>query len=359
MLARAGASPVLIDRDAEAGDALCGGFLSWQTAESLRQLGIDCAALGAQRIERLRLFVHGRQAEARLPAPAYALSRRRLDTALRESARACGVELAVDTIRAINGTTAVGQNREWHGTTLFLATGKHDVRGMSRPRHGSDPALGLRLRLPASPTRSALLSGAIELHLFEGGYAGIVLQEDGSANLCLAVRKSLLSAVAGDPALLLDHMRQASAPLAERMGDGWRELRIDTIGALPYGYICRETSPGLFRLGDQAAVIPSLAGEGIGMALASGLSAGRHWLEQGAAGTQPFQSQFARSAQGPVHMASLAWSFSESSLGRFMALNLCRLWPGLLARLMRRTRIAGPPSLAPSAIAAKTRPQSP
>jgi hypothetical protein len=39
----------------------------------------------------------------------------------------------------------------------------------------NDPALGLRLRLPASAPRTALVEGQIELHLFAGGYAGIVL----------------------------------------------------------------------------------------------------------------------------------------------------------------------------------------
>ncbi|MGZ3258959.1 MAG: FAD-dependent monooxygenase, partial [Croceibacterium sp.] len=41
VLARGGAHPLLVDRDAEVGDALCGGFLSWRTAEKLRGLGVD------------------------------------------------------------------------------------------------------------------------------------------------------------------------------------------------------------------------------------------------------------------------------------------------------------------------------
>ena len=56
-------------------------------------------------------------------------------------------------------------------------------------------ALGLRLRLVASPALDRLVGDAVELHLFDRGYAGVVRQEDGSANICLAVRRSRLHEV--------------------------------------------------------------------------------------------------------------------------------------------------------------------
>ena len=55
-LAEAGAAPILLDRDEEARDQLCGGFLSWRTVAQLRALGVDPARLGARRVERLALF---------------------------------------------------------------------------------------------------------------------------------------------------------------------------------------------------------------------------------------------------------------------------------------------------------------
>src|SRR5690606_12079305 len=102
----------------------------------------------------------------------------------RARAIAAGAAIEIDTARGVEGTTVVGRRHAWTGEALFLATGKHDVRGPGRPRAARDPALGLRLRLPASAARETLLGGRIELHLFDGGYAGVVLQEDGSANVC-------------------------------------------------------------------------------------------------------------------------------------------------------------------------------
>src|SRR3546814_9763489 len=85
---------------------------------------------------------------------------------------------------------------------FFLAAGKNGFRGFPREPaewQRGDPAIGLRLRLPSHPSLDRLVGDAVELHLFDRGYAGLVRQEDGSGNLCLAVHKSRLDAAGGDP----------------------------------------------------------------------------------------------------------------------------------------------------------------
>ena len=344
-LAQAGVRPLLLDRDGEARDQLCGGFLSWRTAEQLRALGVEPARLGARRIERLVLFAGRQETALPLPAPAFGVSRRALDSALRQRALALGAAIETDTARAVEGTTVIGRRRSWTGDALFLATGKHDVRGPRRPRAAHDPALGLRIRLPATAARERLLAGRIELHLFAGGYAGIVLQEDGSANVCLAVRKSLLGACRGDPVLLLDRLADHPA-FALRLGGDWSGQPFETVGAVPYGWIARSTEPGLFRLGDQAAVIPSLAGEGISIALASGAMAARHWLERGADGAVVYQRAFAARAAAPVRAARVAWAIAERPLAARLGLAVAQRVPPLLAGLMSASRIAADAPLA-------------
>ena len=354
-LAKAGAQPLLIDRDAQARDVLCGGFLSWQTAGQLRALGIDCTALDAHRVTTLRLFANGKTASIELPAPAFGLSRRTLDDAMRERAVACGTRFAVDTVRSLEGSAFLGTKERYEGNGLMLATGKHDLRGVGRPRQAKDPALGLRLRLPATVGRAELLSGAIELHLFDGGYAGIMLQEDGTANCALAMRKSRFKDTASNPQDLLASLATRNPELAQRLGDDWRDCRIDTIGAVPYGFVAQDTAPGEFLLGDQAAVIPSLAGEGIGIALASGTLAARHWLEGGGStAAQAYQRAFASRASRPVRMAARAWRLAERPSGHALALFFARHFPAGIGHLMRLTRISPPASLAPASVAAKT-----
>jgi flavin-dependent dehydrogenase len=342
VLARGGARPLLLDRSAEPGDALCGGFLSWRSAEQLAALGISPAALGAQRVTTLRVFAGARQAEAALPAPAWGLSRHGLDTALRNKALAAGAALEIDTVREVRGLVAHGA-KDWQGTALLLASGKHDVRGQPRPRTAADPALGLRLRVTPSPALRRGLAGMIELHLFDGGYGGIVLQENGTANLCLAIRKSRLAQAGGDPRALLESLARQHPRFAERLEPGWHSARIETIGSVPYGWIAQETQPGLYRVGDQAAVIPSLAGEGMGIAMASGAMAAQAFLTGGAAAAPAYQRQLARAAWHPLAVARTARALAESPAAQPLALGLVRAMPGLASLLLQHTRIAAPP----------------
>jgi flavin-dependent dehydrogenase len=351
VLVQGGAAPILLDRDAEAREALCGGFLSWRTAQQLRALGVDPAALGAAPVERVALFASGRETTLALPAAAFGLSRHALDSALRTRAVALGASLEVGHARGIDGTTVLGRDRSWSGDGLFLATGKHDVRGEPRPRRSSDPALGLRLRLPATADRAALLAKRIELHLFRGGYAGIVLQEDGTANVCLALRKSRLAASGGDTTRLLADLADRHPAFAQRLGEDWQAAAVETIGAVPYGWIARSTAPGLFRLGDQAAVIPSLAGEGISIAVASGTMAARAWLARGAEGAVGYQREFARIAARPLAVARLAWSLAETPAAATLGLALARRVPPVLRWLIEGSRIAPVASLAHAAAA--------
>lgn len=336
-LARGGAAPVLLDRDAEVGDALCGGFLSWKTAERLRAVSVGPIQLGAHPVETLALIAGDLEATAPLPSPGFGLSRKSLDTALRRRAVGEGVRLEIDRVRSIRSGLVEGEAREWPSEAIFLATGKHDVRGAPRPRGDSDPALGLRVRLPAHDRLRAMLKGRIELHLFRGGYAGIVLQEGGSANVCMALRKSLLAEAGGDPRALLRRLATEYPAFGERMAYAPDDLAVDTVGSVPYGWIARETQDGIWRLGDQAAVIPSLAGEGMAIAMASGEAAAKAWLAATDAGT--YQRAFAAQADRPVRIAKLVWRIAEIEPGARLMTTVSKGMPWLARAAMALTRI--------------------
>ncbi|MBO0749575.1 MAG: hypothetical protein J2O44_03955, partial [Porphyrobacter sp.] len=229
--------------------------------------------------------------------------------------------------------------RRWQAQSLFLATGKHDLRGTARPRSAKDPALGLRLRLRPSPGLARRLAQTIELHLFDGGYAGVVLQEDGSANLCLAARKSLIGEAGAGPVQLLAQLAAKHPHFALRLEPGWREARVDTIGSVPYGWSARTTEQGVFRLGDQAAVIPSLAGEGIDIALASGIAAAEAWLAGGAEAAPAYQQALHERVRGPLMWAGAAWGLAERPAMTRLGLAAARLAPNFVARLVDATRL--------------------
>lgn len=341
-LARAGARHLLVERSRETGDALCGGFLSWRTLDTLARLGIAAEALSPRTITRVRLYASDRAAEAALPRPAKAVSRRRLDTLMLAAATRAGA--AVERGATARAITAAGAEIDGAPTpgTVFLATGKHDVRGAGRPI-GADPSLGIRVRLAPSPALEGLVGDAVELHLFDRGYAGIALQEDGSANVCLALRRSRLRE-AGSPLALLSEL--AAGPLGERLAFMDLESPIDAVANVPYGWRAR-AGGGCYRLGDQGAVIASLAGEGMGIALASGAAAACAYLD----GVAPdaWQRRFARRAGAPVLLADAIRHLVERPALAALAVRAAGGLPALTQVIARATRIAPSPLIpAPS-----------
>ncbi len=343
-LARAGAKTLLLERARETGDALCGGFLSWQTLARLDALRIDRATLGGQAVRSVRLFASTRRSETRLPGEAMGVSRHRLDSALQAAAGAAGAGLE----RGVHATTLDGgevQTRD--GATLgapslFLAAGKHGFRGFPREPaewQRGDPVMGLRLRLPGHSALDRLIGDAVELHLFDRGYAGLVRQEDGDGNLCLAVHKSRLDEAGGDPAVLLKLLGNDLPHLGERLAYADWSRSVDAIGHVPYGWRTAETSAGLFRLGDQAGVIPSLAGEGMGLAVASAEAAVAAWRRGGPAEARAFQKDLAARMQRPFALANLVWRAGEAAATAAPMVSLASLFPPLVRMASRMTRI--------------------
>jgi menaquinone-9 beta-reductase len=337
-LARGGASPQLIERTRETGDALCGGFLSWQTLDRLEALGVG--GLEAHPIAEVRVFHRKQHAIARLPDLAIGVSRHRLDTVMQRVAvdAGAGFERGI-TARSYADGILKTDNGDFAPGALFLATGKHDVRGFGRPKPAGDAPMGLRIRLAPHPRLRKLLEHAIELHLFEGGYAGLLLQEDDSANLCMALRKSRFTQAGGDAATLLRQLGDDHPHLGERLAFLSEAPAADAIAAVPYGWRTDTTAPGLFRLGDQAAVIPSLAGEGMGIALASGAAAAAAFLTDGADAAPQFQRDFAARARRPVAVASMLWHQGERPAMARIAVPLLNAFPALAGLAARLTRI--------------------
>ncbi len=343
-LARAGAKTLLLERARETGDALCGGFLSWQTLQRLGALGIDRAALGGQAVRCVRLFAGQRQSETALPGEAMGVSRRRLDNALQAAAVAAGTgfERGVHATTLEDGAVQTRDGQVLTAQAIFLAAGKHGFRGFPRepaPWQRADPAIGLRLRLPAHPALGRLVGDAVELHLFDRGYAGMVQQEDGSGNLCLAVHKSRLDEAGGDPATLLRALGDALPHLGARLAHADWSRNVDAIGHVPYGWRTRETAPGLFRLGDQAGVIPSLAGEGMGLALASADAAVAAWRHGGGVAAPAFQQRLAARMTRPFALANLVWRMGENRRSAGLLTGAASIFPSMVQMMSQATRI--------------------
>jgi menaquinone-9 beta-reductase len=285
-LAEAGREVLLVEKERAAHHKVCGEFLSPEAVKYLCEAGVDPVSLGAVPIEHLRLSAGSKIMEAPLPFRALSLSRCVLDAALlaRAAEEGCIVRRGVAAARL--GHSGDNWTAEWaDGTrqparTVFLATGKHDLRGWGRTAGGQRDLVGFKLhwRLTTSETRA--LRGFMDLFLFSGGYGGLALVENDVANLCLVVRRSRLRKLGGWPEVLTCLLEE-NAHISRRLA-GARALweRPLAISSIPYGYLASQRS-GAWCVGDQAAVIPSFTGDGMAIALHSGALAAAMYLDGG------------------------------------------------------------------------------
>src|SRR5258708_9750305 len=178
-LARKGRGVRLIEREPTSRHKVCGEFLSGEALEDLHALGIDVASLGALPIDYVRLAAARRAAEAPLPFPAASLTRKALDTALIAEAIAAGVRAErVRSVQALGRTASnvwqatLDDGTSYEAPTMFLATGKHDLRGHTLPK---DPQrwVAFKMYFRLATAQAAELERASELVLYPGGYGGI------------------------------------------------------------------------------------------------------------------------------------------------------------------------------------------
>jgi len=349
VLAQAGRSPLLIEREASAKHKVCGEFLSIEAQAYLADLGIGLDSLGASYIASVRLISGRRAAEADLPFIARGVSRISLDEALLHLASSYGTRIVRGSaVRTISfdqqGIRAhADELHDLRARTLLLATGKHDVRGAKRLTSGTtDDLIGFKTHYCLTERQRSVLDGRIEVILFSDGYAGLQMIEDGTANLCLVVKQrrfkelgkswpGLLHAIGDEVPALRDRL-EGAVPLFERPL---------SISHVPYGFVhmSHPAEPqGLFRIGDQVGVIPSYTGGGMAIALHSGYLAASTYLKRGQAGSD-FHRQLRDDILDQIRIASLLYEASCRPFGQRAILRLCQVWPSVMRYVTSSTRL--------------------
>lgn len=345
----------LLERKPGPHPKVCGEFISYEAAQYLENLGVDLAMLGAEPIRHVRFYNGERELAFDLPFTAWSLSRCKLDSALLEQAQLAGATVELGT--AVRQVSRIGD--EWEliirsrssseaactGLTtkaVFLATGKYELRGWRRKVQSSvnNNLIGLKMHFSLNALQKAHWQGTVEIHLFNGGYAGLEPIEESNLNLCFLLRQDIYKACGGNWPAVLDWLSCTSTHMKHRLANLtplWGEPL--AVSGIPYGYIHspNDSAPGLFRLGDQTAVIPSFAGDGIAIALHSASLATQ--VRASGGNSETYQQQACKDLTRPVRDAKLLADVLASPIGRKAAFSCARLWPKLLREAILRTRI--------------------
>ena len=333
-LAQLGHAPLLLEREAAPHHKICGEFLSVEAGRHLAALGFDVSRLGGPRIDTMRLHINTRTAAARLPFIATGITRHSLDAALLDHAAGHGAEIHRGTpVRGLDDARGQGSG------PILLATGKHELRGQPRDASGTiSDLIGFKQYFRATPALTRTLAGAIDVTAFAGGYAGLQLVENQRLNLCLLVDRSHFKALGGTwPALFAALVKEPGLRL---LADAEPLLTKPlTIAAVPYGFLATPDTGGpLWRLGDQAAVIPSFCGDGMAIALHSGRLAADMLAAGGTA--HAYQTQLHQDVARQVRLATTLQRFATTAPGRFALAAGLTAVPAALAMLARWTRVS-------------------
>jgi menaquinone-9 beta-reductase len=345
-LATAGCDVLLCERERQPRPKVCGEFLSARACAELAALRLPPGALGAAPISHVRL-VHGMTAaRGALPFAARGVSRERLDEQLLARAGECGTEvrrgLSVRRLEcAGTGWRAIlAGGAAIHAPVVLLATGKHDLRSHRRPRRAGAEVIGFKMRWRLADAQAAKLAGHVELVWFDGGYGGLQPIERGLANLCLVITAAAFARLGRSWPRLLEHLASTAPHFGARLR-GARPAwpRPATIAGVPYGHVHRDDAEGdgLYRAGDQFAVIPSFTGEGVALALRTARLAALRILagEPAAAYHRAAGDDIRRTMRAACTLARL----TRSPLGRRWAIVLAHV-PGALPALAQAVRVS-------------------
>lgn len=241
-LRRQGVPVVLCEAGSYPRHRVCGEFISGVREETLEALGVLDLLEGAMKLQSTSWSVHGELIyEATLPEAARGISRFRLDHLLAERFVDRGGQL-------------------WERERMERCPRAGLVWAAGRRIDRKSRWLGLKVQVEGMATGADL-----EMHLGEGGYAGVARIEEGRVNVCGLFRRR-----AGEQGRGVELLRAYLE--SSGLGCLWEVMeagRVDGgsfVGVSAFRLGRQVPGDGLCAVGDAESMIPPLTGNGMSMA---------------------------------------------------------------------------------------------
>jgi 2-polyprenyl-6-methoxyphenol hydroxylase-like FAD-dependent oxidoreductase len=380
LLARAGWSVALVERQPFPRRKVCGECLAASNLPLLRTLGVGEAfdACAGPELRQVRLLRGDRSVTADLPAAdddrypwGRALGRETLDTLLLEQARAAGATVLQPwSVQAILGgpgawrceVRAVGSTAllRLRASIVIDAHGSWEDLPWDRSLRRLARGVGDLFAFKANFRGSSLREGVIHVLSLDGGYGGMVIADGGTTTVACCVRRDRLNELRGAaPGLRAGDaveawLQRECGGVRQALRDATRDGPWLASGPLDPG-VRIDARDKIFRIGNAAGEAHPILGEGMSMALQSASLLCSHLLAR-----QPAERAPARTLQAELqrrHAADwrrefvprlrLAAAFAHVAMRPRSAATLMtvvRYWPGLLtqgARWGGKVRLVG------------------
>jgi flavin-dependent dehydrogenase len=242
---------------------VCGEFVSAESAEVLQFLLADAAAplFASARIRTARLHASGRSCSIPLASDGYSIPRILLDDALWQCAQSRGIDCRIDrvaeVVREDSEFLIRSASAEYRARTVINATGRWS---RLTTRTAGQPWVGLKAHFAGET------DDTVDLYFCKNGYCGIQPVSPGVLNACALVRQG----AAKD----LSEVFNSDPSLAARART-WRQTTQLFATAPVYLGPGSPVIDGIFQAGDAAGFVDPFVGDGISLALRSGVLAGR------------------------------------------------------------------------------------
>ena len=269
LLARAGWAVTLVEQHAFPRDKVCGECLSALGIDVLARAGVT--HFPVKPIVLGRTLIHsmdGSACEIALPRPMWGLSRHVLDHHLFNSARAAGARVLQPARcedlfpRAVIRNLINNEVESPEARYIIRADGKAAADRSMADRSSGD--FGIK-------THFVDVNGprdAIELFAVDGSYGGLAPIEGNRWNAAFSVPASRLRDQRGNVAALFDEMTHENRALAIRLRSA-RQMGSWLAAPLPRFGVSDNWPENIIPIGNAAAAIEPIGGEGMGLALRS------------------------------------------------------------------------------------------
>ena len=294
LLARAGWSVVLVERQVFPRRKVCGECIAASNLALLDALGIGAevdARAGAE-LRRVALMRGDETIVAALPPGdgahrwGRALGREHLDTLLADAAEAAGaarlqpwalqsiVGSAGDFVLRVRPIASEGAEVELHAGLVVAAHGSWEPLPWEREERREARAPSDLFAFKANFRAAAIAADLLPVLSFAGGYGGMVVADDGIATLAGCIRadrlQNLRAAQLGDRVgdVFEAMLRRECGGVAAALEGATRAGAWLASGPLRPG-VRLGSGDGVFRIGNAAGEAHPIVGEGISMALQS------------------------------------------------------------------------------------------
>ncbi len=287
--AREGKRVLLVEKGRYPRHKVCGEFISPESHHVLvTLLGRDHGLLQTPpQITRARMFVDGDCLEFLLPQPAWSIARYELDCALWKAAEAAGVECKTTTVESASANSIQLSGLRISAKTVINATGRwSNFRRPSLVESGPR-WIGIKAHFVGEQAPPST-----DIYFFEGGYCGVQPVGNERLNASAMVRADVATSLEGV---------FAAHPQLWLRSRAWEQVT-ETVTTSPLIHSTPEpVTDGVMNVGDAAAFIDPFTGDGISLALRSGVLGAECAMEGGPERySREYQARFA----GAFHTAA-------------------------------------------------------